>query len=128
MEESTPMTTSARAEIVVDLAAIRHNVRLLRGTTGVQLIAIVKADGYGHGMVESARAAREADAEWIGAATLDEAVALRRAGDEGRLLCWLTVPGESYDEAVTLDIDVTAYSLAELDAIAAAAASTGRVA
>jgi len=122
------MTTSGRAEIVVDLAAIRHNVALLRSTTGVQLIAVVKADGYGHGMVESARAARDAGAEWIGVATLDEAVALRRAGDEGRLLCWLTVPGESYDEAVALDVDVTAYSVAELDAIAAAASAASRAA
>ncbi len=128
MEQSIPMTTSHGAEIVVDLAAIRHNVRVLRATTGGQLIAIVKADGYGHGLVESARAAREGGAEWIGAATLDEAVALRHAGDEGRLLCWLTVPGESYDEAVALDIDVTAYSLAALDAIAAAAATAGRMA
>ncbi len=128
MEESTPMSMIDRAEIVVDLAAIRHNVRLLRDTTGVQVIAIVKADGYGHGMVESARAARSAGAEWVGVATLDEAVALRRAGDEGRLLCWLTVPGESYDEAVSLDVDVTAYSVTELDSIATAAAAAGRVA
>ena len=128
MEQSTPMTTFDRAEIVVDLAAIRHNVRLLRDTTGVQVIAIVKADGYGHGMIESARAARDAGAEWIGVATLDEALALRSAGDQGRLLCWLTVPGESYDEAVALDVDVTAYSVTELDAIAAAAAGAGRVA
>ena len=126
MEESGPMTSSARGEIVVDLAAIRHNVRLLRDTTGVPLIVVVKADGYGHGMVEVGRAAREAGAEWLAAATLGEVVALRRAGDEGRLLCWLTVPSESYDEAVALGIDVTAYSVAELDAIAAASAAVGR--
>jgi alanine racemase len=126
MEESGSMTSTARAEIVVDLAAIRHNVRLLREATGVQLIAVVKADGYGHGMLEVGRAAREAGAEWLAAATLDEVVALRRAGDDGRLLCWLTVPDESYDEAVALDIDVTAYSVAELDAIAAAATAAGR--
>ena len=52
-------TTLGPAEIVVDLAAIRANARLLRETAGVPLIAVVKADGYGHGMVESARAARE---------------------------------------------------------------------
>ena len=127
MEQSGPMTP-ARAEIVVDLAAIRHNVALLRSTTGVQVIAVVKADGYGHGMVESARAARAAGAEWIGVATVDEAVALRRGGDAGRLLCWLTVPGEPYDEAIALDVDVTAYSIDELDEIAAAASATGRVA
>ncbi len=128
MEQSTPMTPSDRAEIVVDLAAIRHNVRLVRETTGVQLIAVVKADGYGHGMLESARAAREAGAEWVGVATLDEAVALREAGDRGRLLCWLAVPGENYDEALLRDVDVTAYSVAELDEIAAAAAGTGTTA
>ena len=125
MEQSTPMTTTDRAEIVVDVAAIRHNVRLVRETTGVQMIAVVKADGYGHGMLESARAAREAGAEWVGVATLDEAVALREAGDEGRLLCWLAVPGEDYAAALTRGVDVTAYSVAELDEIAAAAAATG---
>ena len=119
------MTTTDRAEIVVDVAAIRHNVRLVREATGVQTIAVVKADGYGHGMLESARAAREAGAEWVGVATLDEAVVLREAGDEGRLLCWLAVPGEDYAAALTRGVDVTAYHVAELDEIAAAAAAIG---
>ena len=119
------MTPSDRAEILVDLAAIRHNVRLVRETSGVQMIAVVKADGYGHGMLESVRSARDAGAEWVGVATLDEAVALREAGDLGRLLCWLAVPGEDYAEALSRDVDVTAYSMAELDEIATAAAATG---
>ena len=112
--------TPARAEIVVDLAAIRHNVRVLRETTGVEVIVVVKADGYGHGMVEVARAARAAGATWLAVTTTDEALALRAAGDSGRLLCWLTVPGEPYAEAVRAGIDLTAYSVAELDEIAAA--------
>ena len=116
----------ARAEIVVDLAAVRHNVRLLRELTGVTLISVVKADGYGHGMVPVARAAREAGADWIAVATLDEALALRASGDTGRLLSWLTVPGEDWVAAVEADLDVTAYSVADLDAIAAAATVTGR--
>ena len=45
---------TARAEIVVDLAAIRHNVRLLKELTGTQMMTVVKADGYGHGMAETA--------------------------------------------------------------------------
>ncbi len=110
----------ARAEIVVDLAAIRHNVRLLRRLAGVPLIAVVKADGYGHGMVASARAAREAGAEWVAAATPDEALALRAAGDQGPLLCWLTDPGEDLAAAIDAGIDVTAYSVAELDQVAGA--------
>jgi alanine racemase len=112
-------TGPARAEIVVDLAAIRHNVRRLREIVGpdVAMMTVVKADGYGHGMVPVARAAREAGADWLGVATLDEALALRAAGDEGRLLCWLAVPGEDYDLAVAADIDLTAYSVEELDEI-----------
>ena len=109
-------------EIVVDLASIRHNVRTLRELTGVASMTVVKADGYGHGMVEVARAAREAGSEWIGVATIDEALRLRASGDRGRLLCWLTVPGDDWAAAIDADIDVTAYSVAELDAIAA----TGR--
>ncbi|MBC7550187.1 MAG: alanine racemase, partial [Cellulomonas sp.] len=115
----------ARAEIVVDLDAIRHNVRLLRETTGVTMITVVKADGYGHGMLPVARAAREAGAEWLAVATLDEARRLRAAGDTGRVLTWLTVPGEQYDDAIRSEVDLTAYSLAELDEIEAAARCVG---
>ena len=89
-------------------------------------MTVVKADGYGHGMVEVARAAREAGADWLGVATIDEALALRAAGDTGRLLCWLTVPGEDCAAAIAADVDVTAYSVAELDEIAAAVAVAGR--
>ncbi len=110
----------ARSEIVVDLAAIRHNVRLLRRLTGVPLIAVVKADGYGHGMVAVARAAREAGAEWLAGATPDEALALRAAGDEGPLLCWLSDPDDDLAPTIDAGIDVTAYSVAELDQIARA--------
>ena len=113
---------SARAEIVVDLAAIRHNVRLLKELTGTQMMTVVKADGYGHGLAESGRAARDGGADWLGVATIDEAVALRAAGDTGRVLCWLTVPGDDWGAAIERDVDVTAYSVDELDAIA----GTGR--
>ncbi len=109
---------TARAEIVVDLAAIRHNVRLLKELTGTAMMTVVKADGYGHGLAESARAAREGGADWLGVATIDEALALRAAGDTGRVLCWLTVPGDDWAAAIEQDVDVTAYSVAELDAIA----------
>ncbi len=116
---------TARAEIVVDLDAIRHNVRLLREIAGVTLITVVKADGYGHGMLPVARAAREAGAEWLAVATLDEVRALRAAGDTGRLLTWLTVPDEDYDDAIRADVDLTAYSVGELEEIAAAARYVG---
>jgi alanine racemase len=118
---------TARAEIVVDLDAVRHNVRLLADLVApAALMVVVKADGYGHGMLPVARAAREAGAPWLGVATLDEALALRAGGDEGRVLCWLAVPGDDYAAALEGDVDVTAYTLAELDEIASAARATGR--
>ncbi len=134
MEESPAMSPSpvTRAEIVVDLAAIRHNVATLRravspaGAPRVQMMTVVKADGYGHGMLETAAAARRAGTDWLGVATIDEALALRAGGDTGRVLCWLAVPGEDYAAAVAADVDVTAYTVAQLDEIAAGVAAAGR--
>jgi alanine racemase len=114
------------AEIVVDVAAIRHNVRVLRELVGVPLIAVVKANGYGHGMIEAAHAARDGGAEWLAVATVDEAVRLRTAGYAGPLLCWLMLPGVDLEPPVAQGIDLTAYSVAELDAIAATAEAVGR--
>jgi alanine racemase len=119
--------SSAHAEIVVDLDAIRGNVRRLRelvSANGTQpaLMVVVKADGYGHGMIEAASAARDAGAEWLGVATHDEAAALRRAGDSGRILCWLAAPGEDYARSVAAGIDVSAYTVEQLRAVADAVA------
>ena len=132
----TSAAAPARAEIVVDLGAIRHNVRRLRELvsedqptgTAPALMVVVKADGYGHGMVESARAAREAGAEWLGVATADEAVALRAARDTGRILCWLAVPGEDLAPAIAADVDVTAHSVAQLDELVVLARGVERTA
>jgi alanine racemase len=127
MNAVTP--SPARAEIVVDLAAVRQNVHTLKGSVeGRAVMVVVKADGYGHGMVPVARAARQAGADWLGVAVLEEALALREAGDTGPLLCWLAVPGEDYRPAVERDVDVTAYTREQLDEIGAAARATGRVA
>lgn len=121
--------TLARAEIVVDLAAIRHNVTTLAERVAPALMmTVVKADGYGHGMVEVARAAREAGAPWLGVATPGEALALRAAGDVGRLLCWLSLPGEAVAPLLEADVDVTAYDVVELAAVVDAARATGRTA
>ena len=111
-----------RAEIVVDLAAVRHNVRVLAATaaeSGAEFMAVVKADAYGHGMVEVARAAREAGAGWLGVATPEEALALRDAGDTGRLLCWLSAPGDDLAPAVSRGVEVSAYNVEALDALGA---------
>lgn len=115
-----------RALLSVDLSAIRANVAALRERVAPALfMAVVKADGYGHGMVEVARAAREAGADWLGAAVLDEALALRAAGDRGRLMSWLASPGEDFRPAVEADIDLAAYSAEQLGEIVAASRTVG---
>ncbi len=116
-----------RPEIVVDLGAIRRNVGILRDLVapdGSDVMVVVKADGYGHGILEAAAAARAARAPWLGVATIEEAVRLREGGDTGRLLCWLTVPGDAWADAIERDVDVTAYSVAELTEIRASVRDT----
>ncbi|GAA2979208.1 alanine racemase [Streptomyces drozdowiczii] len=117
----------ARAEI--DLAALRANVRVLRArAAGAHLMAVVKADAYGHGAVPCARAAREAGAAWLGTATPQEALALREAGLDGRMLCWLWTPGGPWREAVEADIDVSVSGMWALREVTGAAEAAGRTA
>jgi alanine racemase len=116
-----------RAEIAVDLGAIRDNViELRRQVAPAELMVVVKADGYGHGMVLAARAARAGGATWLGVAVLEEALALREAGDTGPLLTWLAVPGEDYGPAVEAGVDLTAYTPDEVEEISEAARRTDR--
>ncbi len=115
-----------QAEIRVDLGAIRQNVARLRSGTTAEVMAVVKADGYGHGMVQVARAALDAGATWLGACTVGEALALRAAGIEAPVLAWLIAPGMPLDEAVRAGVDLSTGSLALLDELVAAARSAGR--
>lgn len=118
--------TDPQAEAVIDLDAYRANLRLLADQApGSALMAVVKANAYGHGMIECARAAREAGADWLGVATLDEALNLRTSGDSGPVLCWLNAPGVDYASAIEAGIEVTASSTEQLAEIAHAA-SGGR--
>ncbi len=115
--------------VEVDLSALEHNVRTLRARAPhSQLMAVVKADGYGHGLVPSARAAKRAGADWLGVAQPAEAFALRDAGVGGPLLTWLSVPGTDFAGALTRDVDVSASAPWVLDEVAAAARTTGRTA
>ncbi|WP_328537192.1 alanine racemase [Streptomyces sp. NBC_00344] len=121
----TPMR--ARAEI--DLAALRANVHALRARAPrARLMAVVKADAYGHGMLPCARAALRAGADWLGTATPQEALALRAAGIGARLLCWLWTPGGPWRAAIEADIDVSVSAIWALDEVCAAAQQSGRTA
>ena len=118
-----PLT--ARAEI--DLAAFRANLGAISRHVGdAKLMVVVKADGYGHGMLACAREARVAGADWLGVATPAEALALRDAGDTGPLLAWLYGIEEDLSPLVAADVDVSAQSIDQLSRLAAAAATVER--
>ena len=85
----------SRAHAVVDLTALAHNIALVRSAAPrSQFLAVVKADAYGHGLVAIAKAAREAEADWLGVALLEEALELRASGDDEPILAWLWTPGD----------------------------------
>src|SRR5947208_16540017 len=98
-----------RAEVTVDLDAIRHNVGLLSSRaaqSGAATMAVVKADGYGHGAVPVARAALQGGASWLGVAAADEALALRHDGIDAPMLCWLDVPGTDYAPVIEAGVHI----------------------
>ena len=103
-----------RAEAIVDLNAIKHNVALLKERSGGKLLAVVKADAYGHGLVPVAKVAVSAGADMLGVALLEEAIALREAGVTAPILAWLVQPGSDYRSAIEHDIDLAAGSLKAL--------------
>ncbi|MEN0130652.1 MAG: alanine racemase [Brevundimonas sp.] len=122
--------SSYPARAVVDLAAIRSNVRSLAAhAPTAQVMAVVKADAYGHGLIPSATAAVAGGATWLGAAQLPEALALRAGGLVGpRILTWLYAPGAPLREAVEADIDLSVSAPWALDEVVAAARAAGRAA
>lgn len=122
-------TAPPRAEVVVDLDAVRHNVALLASRAeGAEVMAVVKADGYGHGARQVAVAAIEAGATWLGACSVDEALALRESGITARLFCWLDVPGTDFAPAIAAGVDLSASSESELAAVVAGAGEAESVA
>jgi alanine racemase len=122
-------TGAARAHARIDLDALRANVATLRAKApGAAFMAVVKADAYGHGMVPCARAALRVGAWGRGGATPEEALALRAAGVDARVLCWLWTPGGPWRACVDADIDVTVSGLWALHEVTAAARAAGRAA
>ncbi|GGB82814.1 alanine racemase [Knoellia flava TL1] len=117
------------AWVTVDLDAIRDNVReLARRAAGAEVMAVVKADAYGHGLVHSARAAVAGGATWLGVAQLTEALQLRAAGVTTRALTWLYAPGADFGAAIDADLDISVSAPWALDAVVAAARERGRAA
>lgn len=116
-----------RAQATIDLSAIAHNVSLLKSRTSSLMMAVVKADGYGHGAVESAGAALAGGADWIGVALPSEALQLREAGIAAPILAWLWPPAEDIGAALRADVTIAVSTLAQLDAVATSGVRTADI-
>jgi alanine racemase len=118
----SPAIDPRTASALIDLDAFVANIEALRAhVTPAAVMVVVKADAYGHGMIECARVAREAGADWLGVATPEEALELRAAGDRGRLLAWLYGPDTDLGPLVAADVDVSAQSPEQIARIVAGA-------
>jgi alanine racemase len=129
MTMQTTALTSGRPEAVIDLGAIAHNVRVLCELAGpAQVMAVVKADGYGHGAGPVGQAAIEAGAAELGVATIDEALTLRSEGISAPILAWLHPPGTDFAPAVNADIQIGVSSVKQVSELLDATHRTGRTA
>jgi alanine racemase len=112
----------------VDLEAVRHNAGLLAARADpAALMAVVKADGYGHGAVPVARAALEGGAAWLGVALVEEGLELRAAGIEAPILVLAEAPASSAGAVVAGRLTPVVYSGPWIEALAKAAADAGAV-
>ena len=117
-----------RAVAEIDHDAIAHNLAVVRqAAPGIEIMAVVKADAYGHGAIPVAATAREAGVTWLGVALPSEALALRHGGDRGRILAWLWAPGDpDLAGCIASDVDLSVSSLWALDEIAEIAHVQGK--
>lgn len=117
------------AEAFVDLNAIEANVTAFTRRAGsAAVMAVVKADGYGHGAVAAARAALAGGASWLGVVQVREALELRDAGIDAPVLCLMAIGADDHVAAIARGVDVSAGSAEMVRALAAAAREAGRTA
>ncbi|MFL6242396.1 MAG: alanine racemase [Acidimicrobiia bacterium] len=120
------MTTYRPVWAEIDLDAVRANVRTLAGVASpASLMAVVKADGYGHGAVPVARAALDAGAQWLGVALVEEGAELRAAGIDAPVLVLSEPPPPAAPAVVALGLTPVAYTRPGIDALAKAVADSG---
>ena len=91
----------------IDINAIKHNINTLKSHAKTDIMPVLKADAYGHGLVDMAKICRRLGVKHIGVATLGEAILLRNSGDKGRVLAWLfDIEGQEIKDAMHMDIDI----------------------
>jgi alanine racemase len=107
-----------RAEARIDTAHLASNIAHLKSTSKTSLMAVVKADAYGHGLLGVGLSAEKAGADWLGVALLEEAITLRTHGVRIPILAWLVSPGSDFKSAVDHDIDLAVSSISAFKEIA----------
>lgn len=116
------MSSSIFREALIDPEAISHNVARIAAVTGVDVIAVVKANGYGHGAELAAQAALEGGAFRLGVADISEAISLRESGIEAPIIAWLHGADADFAEAVERRLELGVSSRSQLLNVAEAAA------
>ncbi|HIJ79566.1 MAG: alanine racemase [Desulfobulbaceae bacterium] len=121
------MTTSSWNRVEIDLGALRYNLTQIKTLVGaeVEIMAVVKSDAYGHGLVSAARAFSEAGAGIFGVAEVEEGVRLREAGIAGKIVVLLGVGRQGVADAVAYDLSPVVYDLETIRALSVQAAKAG---
>jgi alanine racemase len=117
----------SRARAEINLAAIAENLKFIKSKTSAQVLAVVKADAYGHGLINVAKAAEKSGADWLGTALLEEGIALRNGGITKPIISWLTPIGEDFRTAINLDIDISVSSIELLNEVILVGKSINKV-
>ena len=127
-ETSNPSQRPMRV-LEINLDAVAANLATMRArTSGAKVMGVVKADAYGHGMLEVARRLEAESVDFLGVADIAEALALREAAITTPILAWLHNPNETFESAIEADIDLGVATTAQLEAIASASAELGKTA
>jgi alanine racemase len=117
----------SRASAEISLLAVADNLKLIKSKTNAQVLAVVKADAYGHGLIQVGKAAESVGADWLGTALLEEGIALRNSGIKIPIISWLTPLGEDFKAAINLDIDLSISSIELLTEVISAGKSVKKI-
>ena len=117
----------SRASAEISLLAIADNLKLIKSKTNAQVLAVVKADAYGHGLIQVGKVAENVGADWLGTALLEEGITLRNSGIKIPIISWLTPLGEDFKAAINLDIDLSISSTELLNEIILAGKSVKKI-
>jgi alanine racemase len=120
--------TNPVRKLTIDLGNVAHNLSSMRKHIGpaVKVMGVVKADAYGHGMLQVARKIEAEGVDYLGVADLAEAQTLRAAGIKTPILAWLHDPEDDFVSAIKHNIDVAVSSQEQLLRVTKAAALAGK--